>query len=198
MIAELQTQDGDWNTVVAPHDLWLRRRVRDVMRRVGLRPRADQIGESVQEIYCRLLEGGPPRLRRLGRIRPDSLLTYLGRVAESVVLDQVRAARAAKRGGGRRGHSSRIDLLQDPKADPERDLLRSERRRLLARHLLNLAALEGMSRRDVRLLWLAVVEGWRSRELARLFEVKPRTIDTRLHEIRRRLSREGLELRRRR
>jgi RNA polymerase sigma factor (sigma-70 family) len=198
----LQAQEEtteEWETVVGTHDLWLRKRVRDVMMRVGLRPRRDQVAESVQEVYCRLLEGGPPRLEQLRGFPHSRLLSYLGRVAERVILDQIRAARAAKRGGGRRANPSRMCALRlvDPGADPERVLLRSERRRLLARHLLALADHDGVPRRDVRILWLAVVEGWQSREIARLFELKPRTVDTRLHQIRRRLAHGGLELRRR-
>lgn len=202
MIPELQIQDepaDGWETVVGAYDLWLRKKVRDVMRRVGLRPRTDQVVESVQEIYCRLLQGGPLRLRQLRRCHRGGLLRYLGRVAESVVLDQVRAARAAKRGGGCGAHPARMCAIRidDPDMDPERVVLRSERRRLLIRRLLDLADLEGLSRRDVRILWLAVVEGWRSRDIARAFALKPRTVDTRLHQVRRSLAHQGLELRRR-
>ena len=83
-----------------------------------------------------------------------------------------------------------------------RTLSQGARRRpkspLFAR-LLELAEGEGFSRRDVRILWLAVVEGWRSRDLARAFRLKPRYVDTLLHQVRRRLIRQpGLELRRRR
>jgi DNA-directed RNA polymerase specialized sigma24 family protein len=189
-----------WETVVGTHDLWLRRRVRDGMRRLGLRPRPDEIGESVQEIYCRLLQGGPCRLRRLRRIDRRSVLTYLGRVADSVLLDELRASQAVKRGGGPLAHPAYmlVQRLDGPEPDPEVELLQSERRRMLVRHLLDLAELEGFSRRDVRILWLAVVEGWRSRDLARAFELKPRYVDTLLHQVRRRLRRPGLELRRRR
>jgi RNA polymerase sigma factor (sigma-70 family) len=181
-----------WEEVVSAHDLWLRRRMRDTMRRVGLRPRPEEVGDNVQEVYCRLLEGGPRRLRLLCRSHRRGVLGYLGKVAESVVLDEVRAGRAVKR---RRIHSGL--RIADPEGNPERVLLRSERRRLLLRHLVHLADLEGVSRRDLRLLWLAVVEGWRSRELALLFELTPRTVDTRLHGIRKRLAQAGLELRRR-
>lgn len=196
---ETKEEVAGWETVVVTHDVWLRRRVRDGMRRLGLRPRPDEIGESVQEVYCRLLQGGPRRLRRLHGIGRPRVRTYLGRVADSVLLDELRAATAAKRGGGPRSHPGR--MLVQRFEDPEVLLLQSERRRLLVRHLLALAAGEGFSRRDVRLLWLAVVEGWRSRDLARAFELKPRYVDTLLHRVRRRLIRQwgrpGLELRRR-
>lgn len=201
MIPELQTPEetDDWAAVVSAHDPWLRRRVRDGMRRRGLRPRYDEVVENVQEVYCRLLQGGPRRLRRLCRIRRESVLTYLGRVADSVVLDEMRAAKAAKRGGARRAHpaSLRAQPVADPERDPEQVLLRSERRRMLVRHLLALADVRGLSRRDVRILWLAAVEGWRSRDLARAFALKPRSVDTLLHRVRRQLGRPGLELRRR-
>lgn len=197
MIAEI---NQEWDSVVGTHDVWLRRRVRDGMRRLGLRPRPEEIVESVQEVYCRLLQGGPCRLRRLRGIGRSGVLTYLGRVADSVLVDELRAARAAKRGGGPSSHPARmcVQRFDLPDADPEGALLRSERRRMLVRHLLELAEQEGLSRRDVRILWLAVVEEWRSRDLARAFELKPRYVDTLLHRMRRRLRRPGLELRRRR
>ncbi|MFL6203060.1 MAG: hypothetical protein ACJ76J_28150 [Thermoanaerobaculia bacterium] len=201
MIAEIQANEEaeSWETVVGTHDVWLRRRVRDGMRRLGLRPRPDEIVESVQEIYCRLLQGGPGRLRRLRGIGRSGILTYLGRVADSVLLDEMRAAKAAKRGGGPRAHPARmcVQRFDSPDGDPEVVLLRSERQRMLIRHLLALAEIEGFSRRDVRILWLAVVEEWRSRDLARAFELKPRYVDTLLHRVRRQLRRPGMELRRR-
>ncbi len=188
MIAETNEADG-WDTVVGTHDLWLRRRVREGMRRMGLRPRPDEVGESVQEIYCRLLQGGPRRLRRLSGIGRSGVLTYLGRVADSVLVDEIRAARAAKRRGGASSHLARmcVQRFDLPDADPEGALLESERRRTLIRHLLDLADREGLTRRDVRILWLAVVEDWRSRDLARAFELKPRYVDTLLHRVRRQL-----------
>lgn len=199
MIAETREEMDGWETVVGTHDLWLRRRVREGMRRLGLRPRTDEIGESVQEVYCRLLQGGPRRLRRLRGIGRSRVLAYLGRVADSVLLDEMRAARAAKRGGGVRAHPARmcVQRLDPPDADPEGALLSSERRRILLRQLLELAGQEGLTRRDVRILWLAEVEEWRSRELARAFELTPRYVDTLLHRVRRQLRRPGWELRRR-
>jgi DNA-directed RNA polymerase specialized sigma24 family protein len=191
MIAEANETDC-WDTVVGTHDLWLRRRVRDGMRRLGLRPRPDEIGESVQEVYCRLLQGGPCRLRRLRGVERSRVLTYLGRVADSVLLDEMRASRAAKRGGGPRPGRLCFQRFDIPDADPEGVLLRSERRRMLIRRLLELADIEGLTRRDVRILWLAVVEEWQSRDLARAFELTPRYVDTLLHRVRRQLRR-GLQ-----
>jgi DNA-directed RNA polymerase specialized sigma24 family protein len=191
MIPEVQERCEEitgWETVVGTHDLWLRRRVRDGMRRLGLRPRPDEIGESVQEVYCRLLQGGPRRLRRLRGIERSGVLTYLGRVADSVLLDEMRASKAAKRGGPN-AHPARmcVQRFDLPDTDPEGVLLRSERRRMLVRRLLDLAEREGLTRRDVRILWLAVVEEWRSRDLARAFELTPRYVDTLLHRVRRQL-----------
>ena len=75
MIAEIHEEVDGWETVVGTHDLWLRRRVRDGMRRLGLRPRPEEVVESVQEVYCRLLQGGPRRLRRLSGIGRNGVLT---------------------------------------------------------------------------------------------------------------------------
>lgn len=193
MIPKQEEITDGWVAVFEENESWLRRRVRDGMRRRGLRPRPDEVFERVQEVYCRLLQGGPRRLGRLRRIRQESRLVYLGRVADSVITDEIRAACAVKRGGG----SVRCHPFQEHERNPEAALLRSEHRRELARHLLELADGRGLPRRDLRMLWLAVVEGWRSRDLARVFELKPRTVDNLLHRVRRQLGPQGLEMRRR-
>ncbi|HET9229336.1 MAG TPA: sigma factor-like helix-turn-helix DNA-binding protein [Thermoanaerobaculia bacterium] len=186
-------QEDGWLAVFEENESWLRRRVRDGMRRRGLRARPDEVFERVQEVYCRLLQGGHRRLRRLRRIQPKSRLVYLGRVADSVITDEIRAALAVKRGGG----AVRCQPFQEHERNPEAALLRSEHRRILVRRLLDLADGRGLPRRDLRMLWLAVVEGWRSRDLARAFELKPRTVDNLLHRVRRQLGPQGLEMRRR-
>lgn len=195
--SSLQEREVGWEAIIGPYDRWLRRRVRQTMRRKGLRPWSEEVLEYVQEVYCRLLEGGPQRLGRLRRLQAGSLFLYLGRVADGVVLDQMRAASAIKRRGDQRHPARMCGALKIDLEDPERILLRSERHRLLIRHLLDLAAARGIPDRSVHILWLAFVEGWKSRDIARAFRIKPRSVDTLLSKLRRRFAREGLELRRR-
>jgi DNA-directed RNA polymerase specialized sigma24 family protein len=191
-----------WEAYVVPFDNWLRKRVSRIMKRAGLRPEPEHVREMIQDIYCRLLEGGTPRLERLRTLRLRGTLNYLTRVAESTVFDQVRAAGTAKRGYGRRLRMSRqvriqLERIPDPAPSPDHALLLSEGRRLVLRRFRSVGG-PGPADRNARLLWLALVEGWESRELGRVFALAPRSVDTLIHRLRRRFADEGLELRRRR
>lgn len=192
-----QEDEPGWEAYVVPFDPWLRKRVSRIMKRAGLRPEPEHVGEVVQEIYCRLLEGGESRLERLRQLQLRGTLNYLTRVAESTVYDQVRAARAAKRGSGVLGRGRqlrvRVERVADPAPTPDQAFLISEGQRLVQRRFRKVGG-----PRDGRILWLALVEGWGSRELGRAFALAPRTVDTLIHRLRRRFAGEGLELRRRR
>jgi DNA-directed RNA polymerase specialized sigma24 family protein len=190
-----------WASMVRSYDRWLRRRVSMAMKEAGLRPVPEQVAEMVQEVYCRLLEGGPPRLRRLHQLNLKAVLAYLGRVVDSVMTDRMRSESAAKRGGCRilrmgRQVRLRAERIPDPAPSPDRALLMSERRRHLLRRFGSVRD-SGSSGRNARIAWLALVEGWKSREIASAFDLTPRTVDTLIHGVRRSLARQGLNLRRR-
>ena len=188
-----------WEPYVVPFEEFLRRRVSRTMKRAGLRPEPEQVRDMIQDIYCRLLEGGPPRLEQLRKLPLRSTLSYLTRVAQSTVFDQIRAARSAKRGDLRRLRTARgrLERITDPAPTPDQVLLLAEGRHLLLRRLRNLGG-PGRGARNARLLWLALVEGWGSRELGRAFALAPRSVDTLVCRLRRRFEDEGLELARRR
>ncbi|HEX3129081.1 MAG TPA: ECF-type sigma factor [Thermoanaerobaculia bacterium] len=188
-----------WEACVLPFEDWLRKRVSRIMKRAGLRPEPEHVREIVQDVYCRLLEGGPLRLETLRKLHLPGTLTYLTRVARSTVFDQVRAARAARRGGRRL--RIRLEHVADPSPTPEDILLLSECRLLVWRRFLSIGGSGGPggpAPRNARILWLALVEGWGSRELGRAFALAPRSVDTLVHRLRRRCADGGLELRRRR
>lgn len=195
-------EETGWEACVLPFEEWLRKRVSFIMKRAGLRPEAEHVSELMQDVYCRLLEGGPARLERLRRLPVNGTLSYLTRVARSTVFDQVRATRAAKRGDRHglylvRQVRIRMENISDPSPTPDRVLLLSERRRLMLRRIRDVGG-PGSGTRNARLLWLALVEGWGSRELGRAFALAPRTVDNLVHRLRRCCAAEGLELRRRR
>jgi len=199
-IDEAELAEG-WASMVRSYDRWLRRRVSLAMKEMGLRPVPEQVVEMVQEVYCRLLEGGPARLRHLHQLNLQATLAYLGRVVDSVVLDRLRSESAAKRGGCRllpmgRRVRMRAERIPDPAPSPDRALLQSERRRLFLRRCRSLGDL-GLTERNTRIVWLALVEGWKSREIARAFALAPRTVDTLIHRMRRGLAEQGLKLHRR-
>lgn len=191
-----------WEPYVTPFEPWLRKRVSRIMKRAGLRPGPEHVSEMIQDIYCRLLEGGPPRLEQLRQLPLRGRLNYLTRVAQSTVFDQVRAARAVKRGGLRRLRwcrqvRIRLERVPDPSPTPDRAYLLAEGRRQMLRRFRNLDG-PGCGTRNARLLWLALVEGWGSHELGRAFALAPRTVDTLVCRLRRRFEADGLELARRR
>jgi len=191
-----------WESCVIPFEEWLRKRVSYIMKKAGLRPEPEQVKDLVQDVYCRLLEGGPARLEHLRTMPVPGTLRYLTRVARSTVFDQIRAARSAKRDGRRRLRMSRqvrsrLECIADPSPTPDHALLLSEGRRLVLRRIREIGG-PGPGARNARLLWLALVEGWGSRELGRAFSLAPRSVDTLVHRLRRQFAREGLELRRRR
>lgn len=91
--------EAAWEELIGRFGAGLKARVGSVLRRSGVRPRSEHVEEIVQEVYCRLLAGGGRRLRRCRATSESQVGAFLGRVAERVALDQLRAARAQKRGG---------------------------------------------------------------------------------------------------
>ena len=156
----------------------------------------ERVEDLVQEVYCRLLGGGR------GLFRGDSeaqLMTYLQRVAESVVVDARRLALADKRWGGRRVEFEEGTPLTSAECDgPEERLLARERRSTflaLCRHALGRRA----SPTTVRIARLALVEGWTSREIAAGLggKVGIAGVDSVIYRLRRNLAGRGIALPRR-
>lgn len=198
-IQERDVAEG-WQAMLGRYEGWLHRRVAREMRAAGLRPVPEEVAENVQEVYCRLLQGGASRLRILRRLQIKAVLAYLGRVVESTIFDQVRVSGAAKRGGWRllrmgRRTRFRAERVPDPADNPERALLLSERRQIFLSRIQAWDDL-GPPERNARVVWMAVVEGWKSQEIGRAVSLAPRTVDTLIHRIRRRFAEEGVELRR--
>ena len=193
--------DAAWEELIGRFGAGLKARVGSVLRRCGVRPRDEHVEEIVQEVYCRLLAGGSRRLRRCRATSESQVGAYLGRVAERVALDQLRAARAQKRGGpsapvaaaeaeGRPGEwwgggGERGERAVDPRANPEELVLSRERLRLF---LERCGALAGRRdyRRNARILALAVA-GMNSGEIARAVggALTARSIDGLLLRVRR-------------
>jgi DNA-directed RNA polymerase specialized sigma24 family protein len=165
---ELCVQAGPasaWEGLVARFGPGLRARIGAALRRAGVRPRAEQVEELAQEVYCHLLAGGGHRIRRCRAASDRQLAAFLGRVAERVVLDQLRAARALKRGRDRLTEGDPDASAPDPRDNPEERLLVHERVRQLLRRC---GGVDGQRdyRRNARILALAAA-GWRSDEISR-------------------------------
>jgi RNA polymerase sigma factor (sigma-70 family) len=178
-------------------------RARWSLQQLGVKPRAEQVEEVMQEVYCRLLDGGGRRLSACHAESEGQAVTYLGRVVERVVIDQLRKRLAAKRGVGQTvrldgpGVRHLLEQKVDPAGTPEDQLLAAERRRLVLAHWRDIGR-EMQGRRNLRILRLALIEGWSSREIARtLGKLAPSSVDSVVHRLRRRLSEEGVALPRR-
>ncbi|MEO8198099.1 MAG: hypothetical protein ABI689_15380 [Thermoanaerobaculia bacterium] len=159
------------------------------------------VEDLVQEVYCRLLGDGNRRRRFHGNSE-GQLMTYLQRVAVSVVVDARREALAAKRRGGHR--VLWVDWRQAPatgvveESGPEERLLAGERRRAflaICRQALGRRA----NATTVRIARQALLEGWTSREIAAGLggALGVAGIDSLIHRLRRNLAAQGIALPRR-
>lgn len=193
-----------WEDLVDRYGALLRNQVRRTLLSAGLKPYDHLVEEQVQEVYYRLLLGGPQRLRLLRSWSDRRVVAYLCRIAESVVVDEVRTKAAVKRGEG--GGLWWDDGLAgipwhavDPRGTPEDQALLSERRRLVLRGCRRMvrSMLDEEDRgRCLRVLRLALLEGWSSREIARAegWALAASTVDTLVYRARRRLARGGVKL----
>ncbi len=172
------------------------------LRRCG-RSAADESREDLrQEVYCRLLEHDARALRRCRGHGEPEIRGYLARIAERVVRDAVRAARAEKRGGGlhRDGAMAEVAIeVACTRPSPER---RAEQAEAGRRFLAGCRAVLGKraARRDLTILYLALVERWSSPEICDRLgaDLTPGRVDSLVHRSRRRLAARGVGLPRRR
>ncbi|HEV8579958.1 MAG TPA: hypothetical protein VGX68_12865 [Thermoanaerobaculia bacterium] len=195
-----------WEELVRRYGAIVQRQVRRSLRTAGFRFEAEEIEERVQEVYCRLLMGGAGRLRLLRRWSEGQVVTYLSRVSKRVVVDELRALAAAKRGGRRVAFSGCLrevaERTADPRCTPEEEAMLAEGRRLLLERCRLLAeSMTGRSDRELnlRILRLAFLEGWTSREIAGAAggRLAASSVDSLVHRARQRLARGGLRVPRR-
>ncbi|HSF40642.1 MAG TPA: hypothetical protein VLT87_12665 [Thermoanaerobaculia bacterium] len=186
-----------WEELVRHHGERLKIRIRTLLRRAGVERSPERVEEMVQEVYFRLLARGLKQMDR-GVENRDLLVTYLMKIAERVAIDEVRAQRAGRHARirlvplyGREGLVA--ERTADPGASPEDRLLRAERRRLFLARCRAIAASafgRGNRRRNLRILHLAFLEGWTSREIASAEgRLAPSTVDTVVSRARRLLER---------
>jgi RNA polymerase sigma factor (sigma-70 family) len=166
----------------------------------GARPQVDQVQEVVQEAYCRLLDNGGRGLTACRARCEEQAIAYLYKVVENVVLDELRARGAAKRGGRLSVQTEdRVRLerrVADPRGTPEDRLLAAERRRRIWERWCEVGNRSGDDR-NLRILRLALLEGWSSREIGRAHRLAPSSVDSVIHRLRRQLCEDGIALPRR-
>lgn len=194
------------DTLYRRHREDLRSQLRTLSRSFGLPAAPDYVEERVQEVFCRLLTGGSRKLYQLGRWHEVRISSYLGRVAQRIVLDEVRRREAAKRGGG--GSVTLAGRLLslanhavDPRGTPEKQAMLKQARRLLLERCRSFVRSQSLTqgeerRRNFRVLRRSLLEGWSSEEIVRAEggRIAASSVDTLVYRLRRRLERSGVEL----
>ncbi len=206
LVARCATQRDHrtWGEFLARYRAPLAAGLRRGLHRAGTRPGGDEVEDLLQEVYCRLLDKEARSLARFRGCAEREVWSYLGRIAESVVLDRLRAEAAAKRGRARTVEPPEgerdgfVERAADPGLSPEDALLAKERRRLFLSRCRRAVGPKSPGR-DLRVLELALVEGWSSREIcAGLGEgLRPSTVDSLVHRVKRRLAAQGVRIPRR-
>jgi RNA polymerase sigma factor (sigma-70 family) len=189
-------RESAWRTFVRRYGRFLANTVRRTLRERGEPGGRETVEELRQEVYCRLLahEGHSLRNFRGSRGQGDdeaSVRAYLGAIARSVVLDELRRRHALKRGGGQRrplsttGFDNTLDSEQAAPCPERRAILRDR-----LRALINACTPDKRSQRSVQVLRWAFLEGWTSREIAAALPGRPSpsSIDSMLYRLRRRLT----------
>jgi DNA-directed RNA polymerase specialized sigma24 family protein len=195
--------EAGWEEMLRRHHRRLTRRIRAALASYRIRPSRDMVDEVAQEVYCRLLAQSGRRLLHCRAECEEQVAAYLGRVAERVVISQIRIGSAAKRGGGFLGldwsrMGGLVKNLVDPSGTPEDRVLARERLAHLAAACRR-AGVGAVGRRDARILRLALFDGWTSREISRHLggRLTASSVDSRIHRLRRRFAGSGLDLPRR-
>jgi DNA-directed RNA polymerase specialized sigma24 family protein len=189
-----------WEEFLRRYGAALAATVRRVLARVGRALAGEAHEDLLQEIYCHLLADERRRLKRCRATDDRGVAGYLCRLAENVVMDHLRRVQADKRGrrllveARKPDDPGPVERAVDPRADAERRLLVGESRRLFLAHAG--VALSGPNRgRDLRITYLALFEGWSSRELAGRFAgTTANNVDSIVHRTRRRLAGVGVDL----
>jgi RNA polymerase sigma factor (sigma-70 family) len=187
-------REAVWEELVRRYGTLLTLCVCRVLKAAGIVPSPDQVEEMVQEVYYRLLTRGTRRLEQCRAQSEKQVIVYLARVAERVALDELRATSALKRGHGilvplGSPEAAPAAAAADPGETPDVLAMRREIRRLLLEVCGALPGREsrGGRRRNLRILRLALIEGWSSREIARAEggRLAASTVDTVVHRARR-------------
>lgn len=186
----------DWNEIVDRYGASIRAVARKVYRSWGSRPRDEELAETEQEVYLRLVRLPSARAALEGAASEEQRRIYVRRVARTVCIDEARRRRAEKRGG---------HLLREPSIDfdrwpgrgpsPEARLLRVEAVRRVREVIDRAASLGNRRERDRTIFELSALHGLSCREIREWVDVdlSPSGIHTALTRMRRRLASLGRE-----
>ncbi len=178
-----------WPELVARFEPSIAQGVRRALKRCELPAHPDRVDDLVQDTFCRLLEKDRRRLKSFQGTAEAQAAAWIKRLAERSALDQIRAARARRRGGVAQPWPTRApELLPARKvaASPEHRALHRER----LRQFLTYCRTLGSGERNARILRLVLVEGWSSREVSKACRgaLAPSAVDSIVYRFRRRLA----------
>ena len=196
----LSPDAGVWEEFVRRFGGRIREGIRRAVRRAGFRFGSADFEDLLQNVYCKLLDRERRNLRHCRGREELEVSSYLRKIAETVTFDYLRAAAAAKRGRNRilrlpaHRHLELDQWAVDPGISPEERLLRLERRRLFLSFCS--ASLGPRSReRDLRVLYLAFLEGLSSREISqRILGTTPSCVDSLVYRVRKKMARGGVAI----
>ncbi len=194
--------DSAWDAFIERIQGRVRGGVIAALTRCGEPRDPDFVDDLVQDVWCRLLERDRRILQRCRGTSEGEVMTYLRRVAASVVVDALRARGALKRRADDlvsiSGEAEWALRLVDRTSCPERRAIATQRLRMLLRacrrgsrtHPVDRAFADRTARSD---------RGLELGEIAALFDgswTRP-AIDSTLYRVRRKLTRLGIRIPRR-
>lgn len=184
-----------WDRLVQRYGNRLAAVARRSLSRCGLPTYTEDVEDLVQEVWCRLVERWGPRPGRGIRGGESGLFAYMASTVHNAAVDRARAVGAVKRGRRCPRDHGRVELLADGMATPEERLLRRDDRRLFRARCRPYTS-RTRRRRDLRVVELALLDGWTSRQIAAVLRpsLAPSSIDSLIHRVRRGLAGEGVPL----
>ena len=188
-------KSDDWRAFVDRYGWQIRNIVRLKALRCGLRLDEPDQQEMVQELYCRLL--ALPDWRFHGRTDAE-LWSFLSQVCRNLAVDFWRSWTAHKRLAVEKLPPENLRLPSQV-AGPEERLLGKERRKHFLERCLEIVRCDRMVM-ELRVLRMAFLEGWTSREIARHFHdgLSAEQVDALVYRFRRHLAKDGIQVPRRR
>lgn len=170
--------------------------IRRSLGRVGASHDAERTEDLLQEVYCRLLDRDRWALKACRGRSEGEIAAYLMRLAENVVVDELRREVALKRGGGKVVHGAGMELEDRPASSQLEPEERIHLDRLRQEFLRSCRLVCGNSLRNLRIAQAAFLEGWTSPEIVRTLasDLKVASVDSLLCRLRRRFSEQGIQL----
>ncbi len=189
-----QGRDGDWARLLERVDRRILAFLGAKLALMGQRADQDMVEELRQEVYLRLVQRGRRALRRCRATTDGQVFAYLYRVCGSVAVDQVRCRLAAKRGRGRTLSLEARSPCPDPRGGElsALDSVHSSQLRDRLRGAFRDLYPSPLASRNRWIFERVVIEGWTSPEVAPMVGLRPTSVDSLVHRMKKRLGEAGI------